>query len=294
MKKKISFTMLGMFALLAIGGNEAQAINVNDVLDNRDYVSFSSKAAGNLFSGYLDDQEEIDLFENFGLFKRENLENKNFEHSGWEMGAYSLDGFQYLRGLDNYEMDGTYAVDYRPLGTLTQLRTFTDWGSPSYSIDFLKNLTQLEELTIDFNSNSGQQSSYQNEETGETEYLDYGSNPDKNLPPVYDISVLDSMPNLKRARISTWRYAQPIVLKEGITEYQYIAPIVLSDHFADAEINFSSSDRNAVFSEEDGVMTWSDISPYAEEIQFSWSVSKRVAGETFSFTGTTLIPIIRN
>ncbi|EOL44317.1 hypothetical protein [Enterococcus caccae] len=260
--------VLGIIGLSLIGGAQASAYR-DESRDMQPYAYIPDPSLRNqLFD--LIDRGNNDLFNNYGLFEKNDLKKATGLLDS-ESSPFSLEGIQFLSNLDNYAMDGTLAVDSRPLSHLGNVKTFEDWGSPSFSIDYLKSMAKLEELNITLTNLENQD--------------------EKSLAPILDISVLNTLNNLKYVRIgSEERFYPTVVLKKGMNQYQLVDPVILSKQFDGVTVEYKSTDAN--FTYDNGIMTWKDLTSDTTKLKFSWSAVKKDGDNSYSFIGEATIPIL--
>ncbi|WP_086313113.1 hypothetical protein A5821_000702 [Enterococcus sp. 7F3_DIV0205] len=263
--------LLGIIGLSLIGGSQASAYR-DESRDTQPYAYIPDPFLRNqLFD--LIDRGNNDLFDNYGLFEKNELKKASGLLSS-ESSPFSLEGIQFLSNLDNYDMDGTHAVDSRPLSHLENVKTFEDWGSPSFSIDYLKSMAKLEELNITLTNLENQD-----------------NQDEKSLAPILDISALNTLNNLKDVRIgSQERFYPTVVLKNGMNQYQLVDPVILSKQFDGVTVEYKSTDEN--FTYDNGIMTWKNLTSDTIKLKFSWTAVKKDGNNSYSFIGEAAIPIL--
>lgn len=271
MKKSIK--MLGIVGLSLVAVSVAKGVVASAEYDDNSRDSFPYAYIPNYdlreqlaqMSGVRSD----DFYQDYGLIEKDILRDVTGKLDD-ESGAYSLEGVQYLENITEYSSEGTQAIDYRPLETLTKLKKFTDWHAPTYSIDFLKDMTQLEEINMELG----------NMWNGE----------DTSLRPILDLSVLDQLENLSTLSIvEEARYSQTVTLKNGMTQYQLVDPVILSNHFAGVEVEYESNDEG--FTYENGILGWENLNTATTELRYSWSAARDTDEGYFEFSGEAIIPL---
>ncbi|MGX7418615.1 hypothetical protein ACWOFR_07390 [Carnobacterium gallinarum] len=277
MTKVLSLVIVATGMLFVNGGNaSAEYWSGYPNRDETPYAYIPNADVRDVLS-HIAKVNKSELYENYGLIEKEKLAEITGDVS-LEMETYSLDGFQYAVNSTSFDSEATFAVDYRPLENLTKVEKFREYSGPMYSIDFLKNMTNLKDVYIRISARTDYES-------------EYGSI-DKALRPIVDLSTVDNLENLTYFNIiEEPREAQAISMKKSMTQYQLVDPIILSKQFEDAAVEYSSSDTN--FTIEDGVMTWNNLDPSVTELHYSWDAShdnEKIDG-TFKFSGETIIPL---
>lgn len=266
--KMLSIIGLGLLTITVAKGMTATAAYDEYNRDHSPYAYIPSYGLREQIA-HLSGVRSDDFFQEYGLMEKEMLREVTGKLDD-ESSPYSLEGVQFLENITEYTSEGTMAVDYRPLEKLTQLKHFTDHQAPTYSIDFLKNMDQLEEV-----------------------YLELSAGMDENdtaLRPILDLTVLDGLTNLTSLRINEEpRYSQTVVLKDGMTQYQLVDPVILSNHFADTEVEYESNDEG--FSCENGILSWEGLDSDTTELHYSWSARRDSGEDYFYFSGEAIIPL---
>ncbi|MBP1047154.1 hypothetical protein I6N96_12805 [Enterococcus sp. BWM-S5] len=266
--KVLGIIGLGLLTTIAIKGVTAEAEYDGNSRDRSPYAyipNYELREQIAQLSGVRSD----DFYQEYGLIEKDLLRETTGKLDD-ESGSYSLEGIQFLENITKYASEGTNAVDYRPLEKLTQLKEFKDYEAPTYSIDFMKNMDQLEEVYLELSTGMDED--------------------DAALKPILDLTVLNNLSNLTNlAILEEARYSQTIVLKNGMTQYQLVDPVILSDHFADTEVEYESSDEG--FSCENGILSWEGLSSETVELRYSWSAVRSTDDGEFRFDGEAIIPL---
>lgn len=263
----LALSMIGLFAYQAkVEGNAMGKFPYAYIVPEAIKESLDHEVRGS------ETEEEASLRDQFQLFTKANLETVKAMESE---GDYStLEGIQHVANLETYGVEGkTSVVDPRLLSQNTKMKNLEIAGS-FYSIDFLKNLSKLERLDL--------------RNTSETtdEYRDLLGENDRKVRPLFDLSVLDTLNNLKHFRVESEGFTEPIALKKNMTSYTMVSPLVLPQKLATADIKVTIESEDSNFSYNEEVLTWEQLSPDTKELHFSWNV------EGMNYYGEATIPII--
>ncbi|WP_086314618.1 hypothetical protein A5821_002201 [Enterococcus sp. 7F3_DIV0205] len=275
MKNKVLKVAVGSLALSMVGLVGYQAKAEASYMDEFPYVYVVPEAMKESLAYEIrgsETEDEASLRDQFQLFTKANLATVRAMESE---GEYStLEGIQHVTNLEAYGVEGkTSVVDPRLLSKNTKMKNLEISGS-FYSIDFLKNLSKLERLDL--------------RNTSETtdEYRALLGEKDRKVRPLFDLSVLDSLNNLKSIRVQSEGFTEPVALKKSMTNYTMVSPIVLPQVFVDkgAKVIIESEDQN--FTYQDDVLSWAQLSSDTKELHFSWHV------EDWTYFGEATIPVL--
>ncbi|MEG0619188.1 MAG: hypothetical protein RR557_07815 [Bacilli bacterium] len=208
----------------------------------------------------------LEIFDNFGFIKRSDLLNLT-DTNGSEGGSSSIEILQFAENLE-YAYLNDRITDFRPLLETKKMKKL-DINSPASSIHFLKNMSQLEDLSLDLDSSLDEESSF--------------------YPVISDVSVLNYLNNLNEVSInSTERPFPTVSLKKSMNKYVLVNPFILSKQFKNPDVKITSKTPGFAF--EDDILTWDGITPNTKELQISWNFSSEENG-FFRFRGESVIPI---
>jgi len=275
MKNKVLKVAVGGLAVSMIGLFAYQAKVEGNAMDKFPYAYIVPEAIKESLAFEVrkeETEEEASLRAQFQLFTKANLETVRAMESD---GDYStLEGIQHVANLEVFGGEGeTSVVDPRLLSKNTKMKNLEISGS-FYSIDFLKNLSKLERFDLRNTS----------ETTDEYRAL-LGEN-DHRVRPLFDLSVLDTLNNLKHFGVKSEGFTEPIALKKSMTSYAMVSPFVLPQKFVDENTNVTIESDDQNFSYNDEVLTWEQLSPDTKELHFSWDV------KGMNYYGKATIPII--
>ena len=172
--------------------------------------------------------------------------------------------------MTSYFSEDNYVTDYRPLKTAKKLETFSQASTPSTSLEFLSELTNLKQIQIHLSNAT--------DSTGEA---------DTSLRPIIDLSYLNDLNKLESIQITEDnRYSNTITLTKGTTSYQLVDPVILSNHFDENLIEYTSNDNNFSCSS-NKILTWENLNPTITKLTYSWDARS----DNSTFKGETTLPI---
>ncbi|MHC5216429.1 hypothetical protein ACYSNR_07155 [Enterococcus sp. LJL128] len=268
----VGLSMVPLVAKAAGGQNFIQAPS-KDVRDNL-YWEISDNLSQTEQYNRLNDFEYV--FDQYGVVPMEYMDMVTEVDSDWE--EPYLNGLEYAENLEILQGEFMQELqELSPIKNSVNLKSIWIEYGDNTNLKDLKNLAALENLRI--------------YSKGYSDSEDEGMDAKPDMLALYDISELSNLTNLTEIDVSTSGLLQTVTLKRGTTSYEMYSPVIKSEQFGDKKIEYNELESNSddeLFTEQDSLLKWENISPDAKYLSFSWAINN---GRIVNFHGNAWIPI---